>query len=119
MGFLVRAIITIIINAIALIIVAELLQTFYIEDFKTALLASLIITVFNLTIRPILIFMTLPAVVLTLGLSLILINAFILMLADLIISDTFIINGFGAALIASIIISLITMVLNKFVKRVV
>ncbi|MBO1001567.1 phage holin family protein [Pseudogracilibacillus auburnensis] len=102
-------------NAIALIAVSQLFDSFYIADFKTALIASVILSVLNLIVRPILIILTLPITVLTLGFFILIINAITLMLAQKIMGDSFVINGFGVAFIASIIISLISMFLHRLV----
>lgn len=115
MGFLIRSVILIIINAFALIIVSELFESFHIANFRTAILASVVIALLNLIVKPILILFTLPATILTLGLFLFVINAFILMLAESIIGDMFVINGFGMALLASIIISIINTLFSKVV----
>lgn len=108
-----RSFTTIVINAIALFIVSNLFQSFYIESFGAALFAGLIISIFNLLIRPIFILFTLPLTVLTLGLFLFVINAIILMLTQSIMGKAFIIDGFGMALLAAILIAIINTMLNQ------
>lgn len=102
-------------NAIALIAVAQLFASFYIADFKTALFASVILSVLNLFVRPILIVLTLPITIVTLGLFILVINAITLMLAQQFMGDSFVIDGFGVAFVASIIISIISMFLHRIV----
>lgn len=102
-------------NAIALIAVAQLFQSFYIADFKTALIASVILSLLNLIVRPILIVLTLPITVVTLGFFILVINAITLMLTQQFMGDNFVIDGFGIAFIASIIISIISVFLHKLV----
>ncbi|WP_188206683.1 phage holin family protein [Alkalibacillus aidingensis] len=111
--------IAIIVNAIAIIAVAELFEAFYIEDFGIALLASFILSILNVIVKPILVLFTLPITFITLGLFLFVINAITLMLAQWIIGDTFVIDGFGWALIASIIISILNVLLQSLFKQVV
>lgn len=108
---------SIIVNSIALIAVAELFDKFIIEDFGTAILASFILSILNLIVKPILILFTLPITILSLGLFLFVINAVTLYLTQSIIGDAFIIEGFGTAIIAAIIISIINTVLQSLFKR--
>lgn len=103
-------------SAVAIIVTAQLFESFYIEGFGTALLASIILGVFNTIVRPILILFTLPITFLTLGLFLLVINAITLMLTQAVMGSSFIIEGFGIAIVASIILSLLNMLLNKLVK---
>lgn len=103
-------------NAIALIAVAQLFDSFHLEGFGTALLASFILSILNSIVKPILILLTLPITVVTFGLFLFVINAVTLMIAQALIGDSFVIDGFGIALIAAIIISIINLLLNQLVK---
>ena len=111
-----RWIVSLVLNAIALIAVAQLFDSFHLEGFGTALLASFILAILNIFVKPILIILTLPITILTFGLFLIVINAITLMLAQALIGPSFVIDGFGVAIIASIVISLISMLLNSLVK---
>src|SRR5690625_2677096 len=98
---------SVLLNAIALIAVAQLFDSFYLEDFKTALIASIILSILNFIVRPILIILTLPITVITLGLFILVINAITLMITQKLIGDAFVIDSFGIAIVASILISLI------------
>src|SRR5690625_7778456 len=80
MRFIISWITSILFNAIALFAVAQLFTSFYLEDFGTALLASVIIFILNVFVRPILVIFTLPATVLTLGLFLFVIYALTLII---------------------------------------
>lgn len=113
MRLIVRWLTTILINAVALFAVSHLFQSFYIESFETAIFAGLILSIFNLLVKPILILFTLPLTILTLGLFLFVINAFILVLTQSVMGDVFIIDGFGIALLAAVLIAIINTVLNK------
>lgn len=112
---LLRWLLSVIVYAVALMAVDQLFHAFYIDSFLTAIVASIIISLLNFIVRPILIFLTLPITIMTLGFFLIIINAFTLMIAQSIIGDTFVIDSFSMAIIASIIISIITMLLNRLV----
>lgn len=79
---LLRWIVSIVLNAVALIVVAVLFDSFHLDGFGTALLASFILAVLNMIIKPILVVLTLPITVLTLGLFLFVINAITLMITQ-------------------------------------
>lgn len=113
---LLRWVLSIVINAVALIAVAQLFNSFQLEGFGTALLASVILAVLNTIIKPILIVLTLPITFITLGLFLFVINAITLMITQGIMDESFIIEGFGTAIIASVIISILNLILNRLVK---
>src|SRR5690625_5732548 len=79
---LIRWFLSIILNAIALIAVAQLFDSFHLEGFGTAILASFILSILNVLVKPILIIFTLPITFLTLGLFLFVINAITLMITQ-------------------------------------
>lgn len=113
---LLRWLLSILLNAIALIAVDQLFDSFYLEGFGTAILASFILSILNTIVKPILIVLTLPITVLSLGLFLFVINAVTLMITQALIGSSFVIEGFGTAIIASIIISILNLFLNKLVR---
>ncbi len=111
-----RWVVSVILNAVALIAVAQLFDSFYMDGFGTAILASLILSILNIIIKPILVILTLPITVMTLGLFLFIINAITLMLSQAMIGASFVIDGFGTAIIASIVISVLNLLLNKLIR---
>nr|WP_246484661.1 phage holin family protein [Virgibacillus salarius] len=111
-----RWIVSIILNAVALIAVAQLFDSFHLDGFGTALLASLILAVLNVIVKPILILFTLPITILSLGLFLFIINAVTLMITQALMDASFVIDGFGTAVLAAIILSIINLLLNSVVK---
>src|SRR5690625_1049789 len=117
--FLMRWATSIIINAIALIVVAELFKSFHIADFGTALLASIILSMLNLVIKPILVIFTLPITVVTFGFFLFVIQAITLMIAQSFMSPAFSIDSFGVAILAAIVISVLNTILHRLVKDIV
>ncbi|MEI3597463.1 phage holin family protein [Oceanobacillus sp. SE10311] len=112
-----RFLISLALNTVALLIVNEIFASFYIEGIGTAILASIILAILNVLLKPILIILTLPITILTMGLFLLVINAITLMATQALMGSSFVIDGFGTAFIASIIISLITLVLGGLVKE--
>lgn len=111
-----RWVISIIVNAVAIIAVAQLFDSFQVEGFGTAVLASIILSLLNVVVKPILVIFTLPITVVTLGLFLFVINAITLMLTQALIGSSFVIQGFGTAILAAIVISLLNLLLNRLVK---
>ena len=97
-----------IVNAAALLLVAYLYPGVHVAGFGTALVAALVLGLVNAVIRPILVVLTLPVTILTLGLFLFVINALLFWLAATLVSG-FTVTGFGAALLGSILYSVITL----------
>jgi len=98
-----------IVNAGALLLVAYLYPGVHVQDFLAALVAALVLGLVNALIRPILVILTLPVTLLTLGLFLFIINAALFWLVAELVSG-FTVTGFWAALVGSILYSLITLV---------
>ena len=97
-----------ILNAAALLLVAYLYPGVQVSSFIAALLAALVLGLVNAVIRPILVILTLPVTILTLGLFLFVINALMFWLVAEIVKG-FTVNGFVAALVGSLLYSLITL----------
>ncbi|MFE1243133.1 phage holin family protein [Fictibacillus sp. NPDC058756] len=106
---------SLLINTIALMVVAGYFDGFHIENISAALLASILLSLFNVFLKPILVLLTLPVTIISLGLFLIVINAALLSLTAELMGDSFNIDGFGMALLAAIIISLLNMFLTNFI----
>jgi putative membrane protein len=98
-----------IVNAAALLLVAYLYPGVQVESFLSAALAALVLGLVNAFVRPLLIILTLPVTLLTLGLFLFVINALLFWFVAEIVHG-FSVSGFGAALLGSILYSLITLV---------
>ena len=97
-----------ILNAAALFLVAYLYPGVTVESFLVAAIAALVLGLVNAVVRPILIILTLPVTVLTLGLFIFVINALLFWFVAEIVQG-FRVSGFGAALIGSILYSVITL----------
>ncbi len=97
-----------IVNAAALLLVAYVYPGVQVESFGRALVAALILGIVNAVIRPILVLLPLPVTILTLGLFLFVVNALMFWLVAEIVRG-FTVTGFGAALIGSVLYSLITL----------
>src|ERR1043165_4957963 len=97
------------VNAGALLLVAYLYPGVQVKDFVAALLAPLVLGLVNALVRPILVILTLPVTLLTLGLFLFVINALLFWLVAEIVKG-FTVDGFLAALVGSILYSVITLI---------
>jgi len=102
-------------NALALYLVTYIVPGVRVDGFGAALWAIIIISFLNAIIRPVLIILTLPITILTLGLFVFIINALLLLLAGS-ITPGFHVYGLGSALIGSIVLTLITMLFQRLVK---
>jgi len=102
--------------ASALLLVTHLYRGVTVTSFGEAMLAAFTIGAFNLLVRPLLVLLTLPVTVLTLGLFLFVINALMFWWAASLL-DGFHVTGFGAALIGSLIYSLCSMVIDSAMRR--
>jgi putative membrane protein len=101
----------IIITAIAAYIAAKLLPGVTVADAKTAILVALVLALLNTFLKPLLIALTIPITILTLGLFLLVINILIVLLAARIVPG-FEVHGWITALLFSLIVSLITYLLE-------
>jgi len=97
-----------IISALTLLIVSYVVPGFHVSSFWAALVTALILGLINLVIRPILLLITLPINLVTLGLFTFVINALMLLLASSIVKG-FSIDGFMPALIGAILVWLVSM----------
>ncbi|MGL6110915.1 MAG: phage holin family protein [Rubrivivax sp.] len=103
--------------AAALLLVAHLYNGVTVASFSAALIAAFVIGLFNTLVRPVLVLLTLPVTLLTLGLFLFVINALMFWWAASVL-DGFSVTGFGAALVGSLIYSLCCMVIDVAMERV-
>lgn len=102
--------------AVALLTVANLYSGVEIRDFGTALWAAMWIGLFNTVLRPVLVILTLPVTLLTLGLFLFVINALMFWAAANLL-DGFQVAGFGAALLGSLLYSALGVVIDSALQR--
>lgn len=103
--------------AAALLLVANLYSGVGIASFGSALFAAFVIGLLNTLVRPLLVLLTLPVTLVTLGLFLFVINALMFWWAASMLSG-FHVDGFGAALVGSLIYSLCGMVIDVAMERV-
>ena len=102
--------------AAALLLVAHLYPGVVVKSFGAAMIAALVLGLFNTLVRPLLVLLTLPVTLLTLGLFLFVINALMFWAAATVL-DGFNVTGFSAALIGSLLYSVCGMVIDVAVER--
>ena len=103
-------------SASALLLLTGIYSGVAVSSFGSALIAAFVIGLFNTVLRPILVVLTLPATVVTLGLFLFIINALMFWAASGVL-DGFSVTGFGAALIGSLIYSVLGLLIESALER--
>lgn len=99
------------ISALSILVVANFVPGFKVASFETALIVALVLGVINAVLKPILLVLTLPVNILTLGLFTFVINAGLILLVARIVPG-FIVSGFLPALIAALVLWFITTILH-------
>ena len=102
--------------AAALLLVANLNLGVTLQGFRSALVAALVLGLFNALLRPVLVLLTLPVTLVTLGLFLFVINALMFYFAAQVL-EGFGVTGFGAALLGSLIYSACGVVIDAALER--
>lgn len=110
-GFIIRWVI----NAIALVVTAAILKGMDFNGILAPFVAALVIGVLNAIVRPILIVITLPINVLTLGLFTFVVNAVMILITASVVNG-FQVTGFWAALVGAIFMSIISFILSFFIN---
>ncbi len=111
-----KTIFKILLTAIAVVLIANLLPGVQIQNFTNAILVAIVLGILRVTVKPILIFFTLPATIVTFGLFLLVINACIILLASYFVSG-FAVAGFWTALLFSLLLSLFQSILFSLLKE--
>ena len=102
----------IIVTSFAVVISSYLLSGgIHVDNYITAIFVAIVLSVLNIFLKPILILLTIPATIFSFGFFLLVINAFIIVIAANVV-DGFRVDGFGWAFIFSIILSLVTFILE-------
>jgi putative membrane protein len=110
-----KLILTWLLAACALLLVAYVYPGVEVRSFPSALIAAAVIGLFNMLLRPVLVVLTLPVTVVTLGLFLFVINALLFWSAASVL-DGFYVAGFWAALLGSVIYSVLMLAVNTAVS---
>jgi putative membrane protein len=103
-------ILKIVLTAVAVLVIAHFLPGVSVVNFTSSVIVAVVLALLRVTIKPLLIILTLPVTIVTLGLFLLVINALIILLADNLI-DGFNVSGFWIALLFSLILSVFESIL--------
>ncbi len=113
MNFLIRIAST----SLAVFLIATLMPGVEVKNLPMAILVSLILVLMNVYVKPILIFLTFPITIVTLGLFLLVINASIILITSYLLKDGFKVDGFWIALLFSVVLSMITSLIDSLTEK--
>ncbi len=111
MGFLLR----ILINTLAIVLAAHLIRGIQLDSLLSAIAAGLLLGVVNAVVRPVLLILTLPITLVTLGLFLVVLNGLCLWLVATVVRG-FHVDGFGSAVLGALVVSAVSWVLTVLVS---
>jgi putative membrane protein len=103
-------------NALGLILIAELVDGITVEGLYPAIIAALILGILNIVLKPVLLILTLPITIVTLGLFSFVVNAALFLFAASFI-DGFSVDNFWYALLGSVLMSVISTLGNRFINQ--
>lgn len=106
----------ILLTALAVVVLSKILPDIIVSSYITAIIVAVVISLLNMFVRPLLVFFTLPATIVSLGLFLFVINAIIILLAGNLVSG-FAVSGFFTALLFSILLSVFRSILFSLLKE--
>lgn len=110
-----KLLLRLLVTAALVLLIANLLSGVHVANFGTAVIVAVVLGLLNLFIKPILVILTLPVTVITLGLFLLVINAIIILLCTYIVGG-FAVDSFWTALLFSIILSILQSITYKILK---
>lgn len=105
------------VGALTLMLASSLFESFYVENIWYAMLASIVIGGLNVSIKPLLIYLTLPVNIMTLGITYPFVNVIILKLTSLLLGSSFIIKGWIIPFFIAIFISIVSSMLKEFIVK--
>lgn len=111
-----KLIMRLLLNALAVVILSYVLPGVGVDSMFTAIIVAVVLSVLNFLVKPILVILTLPITVLTLGLFLLVINAIIILIASNLI-DGFQVTSFWWAIIFSLLLSFLQAILHSILKE--
>lgn len=111
-----KLILKILLTALAVIVIASFLPGVTINGYTSAIVVAIVLGLLRVTVKPLLVILTLPATILSLGLFLFVINAIVVLLAGTLV-EGFKVSGFWVALGFSLLLSLFQSILYSFLKE--
>ena len=111
MGFLIR----VLVNALAIMLAASILPGIHVEGLVPALVGGLLLGLVNAVVRPVLIILTLPITLVTLGFFLLVLNALCFWLVAALVKG-FYVAGFWAAFLGAIVVSIVSWIMTALIS---
>jgi putative membrane protein len=112
---MVELLVRLIINAALLLVVARLVPGLYVDGWGSAFIGAVLLGLVNFFIRPVMVILTLPLTIVTLGLFLLIVNALMLWLVSRLIPGIHL-RGFGSAILGSLVLSLLNWAISAIIK---
>jgi putative membrane protein len=109
-----KLILRFLITAGLVMLIAHFMSGVHVADFKTSLIVALVLGLLNVFIKPILLLLTLPVTILTLGLFLLVINAIIILICTNVVGG-FTVDSFWTAIVFSVVLSILQSIMYKIV----
>ncbi len=103
-------------NSLGLVLIAEFIDGIHVEGIYAAIIAAIVLGILNIIIRPILLILTLPITIITLGLFSFVVNAALFLFAASFI-EGFAVDNFWYALLGSILMSIISTIGNRWINQ--
>lgn len=110
-----NTILKVLLTAVAVVALSKLLGGVSVDSYTTAIIVTIVLALLNVFIKPLLVILTLPITILTLGLFLLIVNALIILLADKLI-DGFSVTSIWTAVLFSVLLSLLESLLHSLLK---
>lgn len=111
-----KLIIRLLLNAVAVFFLADVLKGVQVDSYTTAIIVAIVLSLLNLLVKPILVILTLPITIITLGLFLFVVNGLIILLADQFI-DGFAVSSIWTAILFSVLLSILQWLFQSFLKK--
>lgn len=110
-----KLIMKILLTAIAVFVLAHVLPGVSLDGYMSALIVAIVLGVLRIVVRPVLILLTLPLTIVTLGIFLLFVNAFIILLADYFVAG-FSVKNIWHGILFSVLLSVLQSILHNFLK---
>lgn len=111
-----KTILRVLLTAVAVVLLSKILPGVAVEGYVSAIIVAVVIALLRFIVKPVLVVLTIPITIITLGLFLLVINAIIILLADYFITD-FVVKGFWWAFLFSLLLSFLQSILFSFLDK--
>ena len=105
----------ILVNAVVFVLLTQVFEGVHVTGFGAAIIAAIVLSIFNVIVKPIVTILTLPITIVTLGIFLLFINTIVLMITDAAMGSSFDINGFWLTFLVSVILSFLNTIMENVI----